>query len=544
MSEIDEQLPSFPDLIVCPVGCGSFAQAVVRHSKQPGRKTRVLTVEPDGAPCLWKSLQNSENRPSGTHKTIMAGMSCGGVSSLAWPILKAGVDASLTISDAESHAAVEKLREFGINAGPCGGATLAAYQRLDESAKKGLGLTEDSVVVLLCTEGARDYARPLNVSSDDPIILSQQLIRIDSSNPNLSRAGGAGEGAIANYITAWLDHRDIESHRLENTAGRPSIVGIVRGRGGGKSLMLNGHIDTVTTIGYKGDPFNPEIHDGSIYGRGAFDMKCGIASALVTLVRCQAAHLSGDVLVAAVADEEHLSMGTTEILEAGWTADGAVVCEPTQQFVTLDHNGFVWIEVDILGKAAHGSRYDLGVDAISKAGHFLAKIDRYAQELLKRTPTSECGTGSLHASLIQGGEEISSYPAKCTIGIERRTVPGETPEAIEAEFQEILDHIKDTVEDFKYNFRVTMSRPPFHVDQENCFVKSALTSIRKSLNKPVEIKAERAWTDCALLSEKGIPALLFGCDGGGAHAATEWATIKSVYEVTDATTRIAMDFCK
>lgn len=172
MNEIDEQLLSFPNLVVAPVGCGSLAQAVVRHSKQSGRNTRVLTVESDAAPCLWESLQNGENQPSGTHKTIMAGMNCGEVSSLAWPILKAGVDASLTISNAESYTAIKTLHKFGINAGPCGGATLAAFQRLQESERKDLGLTEDSVVVLLCTEGSTNYATPPVISSNHPIVPS------------------------------------------------------------------------------------------------------------------------------------------------------------------------------------------------------------------------------------------------------------------------------------------------------------------------------------------------------------------------------------
>lgn len=545
--EMEQQLNGgTPDLVVVPVGVGSFAQAVTTHSKSSGRSTRVLTVEPDTAPCLWSNLQTQQFEPITTSKTIMTGMNCGTVSSIAWPMLQAGVDAALTVSDWEAHEAGKYLSSIGISAGPCGAATLAALQYVASQSPTSLGLSQDSVIVLFCTEGNRPYDSPGDVSIDDPVKLTQALIQIDSSNPSLSRDGGAGEGAIADYITAWLSHRDIEVHRLEKRVGRPSIIGRVKGQGGGKSLLFNGHIDAVTNVGYTGDPLAGEVRDGSIFGRGAFDMKAGIAASLLALshARKAAVQLRGDVILAAVADEEYLSAGTEEFLDAGWTADAAIVSEPTSLAAVVAHKGFIWIEVEVLGTSAHGSRPDLGTDAICKAGHFLVELDKHSQDLLAGPKHPLLGTGSIHASLIQGGEEASSYPASCRITIERRTLPAETKSFVEDEMRDILEGVRKRVPDFRYKLHMGMSRPPYEVDRSDPFVAGALKNMETAMGRPPVVKSEAFWTDCALLAEKGIPALLFGVDGGGAHAATEWATLDSINKVTDALRLIMLDFCK
>lgn len=544
MAEVESQLDGKPpDLIVTPIGVGSFGQAVVNYSKAAGRGTRVLAVEPDTAACLYKSLRSGSSRPVKTGITMMAGMDCGTVSTLAWPILKAGVDVSVTISDIEAHRAIGEMTGFGVDAGPCGAAALAGLRFACANGLEALGLTGKSTVVLVSTEGSRSYEVPLDVGISDPVELTRALIQINSTNPDLSKAGGVGEKPIAEYITAWMEHRDIECHWLEETPNRPSIVGVVRGSGGGKSLMMNGHLDTVTTAGYHGDPLSGHIRDGSVYGRGAFDMKAGLAAALVALAQAKAVKFRGDVIFAGVADEENMSFGTEEILKAGWRADGSVVMEPTFLDTVLAHKGFVWFEVDILGRAAHGSRYDLGIDAICKAGYFLVELDKYSQDLLQGEEDSDLGTGSVHASLIQGGEEPSSYPAKCTVTIERRTIPGETEACTTAELKEILNNLKATVPDFQYDIRVSAARPSFKIAKDTPFVQCAIRGIEGGLGRPATFRGEKFWTDCALLAEKGIPSLLFGVDGEGAHAATEWATVDSIRKLTKALGLIAKEFC-
>jgi acetylornithine deacetylase/succinyl-diaminopimelate desuccinylase-like protein len=241
----------------------------------------------------------------------------------------------------------------------------------------------DYVIVLLCTEGSRTYTPPLDISIDDPVALTQALVRIDSSSPDLSSHGGGGETKIADYISAWLAHRQFEIIVLKKHRGRPSVIAVARGSGkGGKSLMFKGHTDTVTLAGYNGNPLGGEIRNNSVYGRGAFDMKAGVAASMIAAVSAKEYGVGGDIMVAAVADEENASLGTQEILEAGWRADAAIVSEPSYLQVTMAHKGFVWFYIDVIGKAAHGSRPELGIDAIAKAGYFLVALERYGQDLL------------------------------------------------------------------------------------------------------------------------------------------------------------------
>ncbi|KAI1415393.1 tryptophan synthase beta subunit-like PLP-dependent enzyme [Hypoxylon sp. FL1857] len=444
LREIDDELAGIhPDLVVTPVGVGSFAHAVVSHYKSKETPSAILMVEPDTAACLWKSLRRGEVQTEETTHTIMAGSNCGTVSSISWPPFQSGVDASLTVSDYEAHTATVCLKEHGVSAGPCGAAALASLRRLSASDKTKLGLDHNSVVVLLSTEGSRNYETPLDVSVDDPVTLTQSLVQIISANPTLGSIPGPGETIIVRYIAGWLEHRDIEAHWIEPTKGRPSVVGIVRGSGGGKSLMLNGHIDTVMTLGYDGDPLSGEIHDGRLYGRGSADMKRGIAAALVALANAKQFYLRGDVVFAGVADKEAGSIGTEKVLQAGWRTDAAYL--------------------DIHGLAAQGPRADQRIDAISKAGHFLVGLDRYAKQLQQSAVDPDVGSPVIHAPIIKGGEEASSYPALCTIVLERRTVPGETVEIVRAGVQALLEKVAGNVPDFRFTLRVTFDRSPFSI---------------------------------------------------------------------------------
>jgi acetylornithine deacetylase/succinyl-diaminopimelate desuccinylase-like protein len=547
LQEIDEQAPvtiKEPiDFIFVPVGVGSFAQAVVAHYKSSRKSPGIITVEPDNAACLKSSLQCGKVITISTGDSILAGMNCATMTSIALPILQTGLKAATTVSDFEAHLAVEELEVYGVRAGPCGAATLAALRSLTAQARTDLGLNARSNVILICSEGSRKYTTPLDISIDDPVALTQALVRINSSNPGLSKTG-AGEKAITEFVAAWLAHRGFEVHRLEKHPGRLSVVGVGRGSGAGRSLMFNGHVDTVTHDSYEGDPLCGDIRDGSVFGRGSFDMKAGLAASMVAAVRAHMSGIRGDIIVAAVADEEDGSIGTMELLDAGWRADGAIISEPSHLQVTLSHRGFVWFNVDIVGKAAHGSRPELGVDAIVYAGYFLVELDKYAQELAAGPQHPLLGAGTVHASLITGGEERSSYPALCTISIERRTVVGETELVVEEQLRGILDTLAARLPDFTYRLHAGLCRHPFEADRETALTKIMLREAETILGYPPIIRAEPFWTDAALLAEKGIPALLFGVDGGGAHAATEWATIDSIEKVTTTLTRVAQDFCR
>ncbi|KAI9369681.1 hypothetical protein BJX61DRAFT_545366 [Aspergillus egyptiacus] len=384
-----------------------------------------------------------------------------------------------------------------------------------------------------------------DVTVDEVVSLTQTLIRIDSSNPGSGSGSAPGETAIARYITAWLQHRDIECHWIEETPGRPSVVGIVRGSGGGKSLMFNGHTDTVTLQGYEGDPLSGCMADGRIYGRGSADMKSGLAASMIALARAKSLHLRGDVILAAVADEECDSIGTEQVLRAGWRADAAIVAEPTDFSIINAHKGYALFEVDIHGVAAHGSRPDLGVDAICKAGYFLVELDRYAQRLQERAPAdAKIEAPNVHAGVIRGGAEINSYPARCTVSIERRTVAGETCDLVRGEILAILEKLASTVPDFAFDLRTTSHRAPHFIAPDHPFVNLVVEHAVKTTGITPSIRSETYWTDMALLAEAGTPGVIWGPKGDGLHSKTESVEIESIRQLADSFVAIVSSFCQ
>jgi len=219
----------------------------------------------------------------------------------------------------------------------------------------------------------------------DVVELAAALMAIDSVNPSLV-PGAAGEGAAATFVEEWARAAGLETDRLEATPGRPSVLVRARGSGGGRTLLLCGHLDTVGVEGMAG-AHAPRIEGGRLHGRGGYDMKAGVAAALVACRDAARGGLAGDVVVAAVADEEHASIGVQEAvatLAAMGGADGAIVTEPTELALVVAHKGFVWQEVTVTGRAAHGSRPDLGVDAILEAAPILAGLSELDASLASR----------------------------------------------------------------------------------------------------------------------------------------------------------------
>jgi acetylornithine deacetylase len=378
--------------------------------------------------------------------------------------------------------------------------------------------------------------------SNDPIELLKRLVAIDSVNPDLV-PGGAGETAIADFCSGWLGNRGFEVHRLEQRPGRPSIVGIARGSGGGRSLMFNGHVDTVTLAGYDGNPLDPGIgDDGRLYGRGSFDMKGGVAAMMIAAAQAKAQDLRGDILVACVADEEYASSGTEEVARH-FHPDAAIVTEPSHLELTIAHKGFVWFDVIVEGRAAHGSRPDLGVDAIAKAGKFLVALEAYDRQLRSNPSHPILRSGSAHASMISGGAEWSSYPSRCRISLERRTIPGETPRSVQAELEAIIARIADEDADFRAIVEVGLNRGPFEVAETEPVVATLDRAASRALGAKPPRRGEPFWTDCAILKDAGIPCVMFGADGAGAHAATEWTTVASVRTLAGILAETAVEFC-
>jgi acetylornithine deacetylase len=362
--------------------------------------------------------------------------------------------------------------------------------------------------------------------------LARELVSIDSVNPDLV-PGGAGEEEVSRFVAAWLERHGLEVERTEIAPGRWNVVGVARGSGGGKALLLNGHLDTVGFAGMDA-PLEPRVEEGRLHGRGAYDMKTSVAAMLLAGARAVELGLRGDVIVTAVADEEVASIGS-QAVAAAVRADAAIVTEPTEERVAIAHKGFVWLEIETHGVAAHGSRADLGVDAIAKMGPLLAGIGEL-DRALRASPTHPLlGSGSLHASLIQGGAELSTYPDRCLVEAERRTIPGETPEIVEAQLREIIDGVADP--DLRADVRVTFVREPFQVDEGAEIVEL----VRRHSGS--EIAGAPFWADAALFSAAGIPTVMFGPIGEGAHADVEWVDLASATRCAETYLAVAAEFC-
>lgn len=380
----------------------------------------------------------------------------------------------------------------------------------------------------------------MTISLDDIVDLTSDLIAIDSTNPDLV-PGGAGEGDIAAFVAGWLREAglNVTVHDLEGN--RANVVGIVPGSGGGQSLMLNAHTDVVGAGGMA-DPWAPRRDGNRLHGRGSYDMKASLAIIMLVAREAMSWNLRGDLLVTAVADEEYASIGTQDIVRH-YRADAAIVTEPTGLELTVAHKGFVWVEVETSGVAAHGSRPDVGVDAIAMMGPVLTALARLDRELRSGPAHALLGTGSVHASLIDGGQELSSYPHRCVLGIERRTVPGETQEQVEAEIATILEEAASHDPSFRAVQRTLLVRDPFSVDVDEPIVQLASRELERVRGDAPPISGVFGWMDSALLSAAGVPTVIIGPDGDGAHADEEWVDLSSALTVADALSGIVRAFC-
>ncbi len=364
------------------------------------------------------------------------------------------------------------------------------------------------------------------------------LVRINSINPTLV-PGGAGEHEVGAYVAASLKKCGLAVKTHEPEPGRVSIVGTLKGKGGGRSLMFNAHYDTVGVEGMP-EPFAGAIRNGKLYGRGAYDMKGSLAAGMAAAkaLADSGAALRGDLLIAAVADEEYGSIGTADLV-GRYKVDAAVVTEPTALRVCLAHKGYLWIEVTVDGRAAHGSKFDQGIDANMRMGRFLAGLDQLEQELRARPGHALVGPPSLHAAMLEGGSGLSTYAATCKLQIERRTVPGETEAQVMSELQAIADRL-----DFKPAIKAYFVRDPFEVPRSAAIVKTVSKAATKVLGREPEYFGDTPWMDSALLAAAGVETVVIGPAGAGAHAAEEWVDVESVVQLAEVLVETATEYCR
>ena len=381
------------------------------------------------------------------------------------------------------------------------------------------------------------------MAAGDAASLLRALVRADSRNPSLA-AGAPGEAnaahVLADVLTAW----GFRVQLGDALPGRPNVIARIGNAAGGRSLLLNGHLDVVGVAGMIHPPFDAAERDGKLYGRGSADMKAGVAAMCAAAARAAAAGpLAGEAIVTAVADEEWASAGTKAVLASGIRADAAIVTEPTRLAIMPAHRGFAWFTITVPGRAAHGSRYDLGVDAIRLAGLLLAELDAFDAGPLAARTHALLGHASLHASTIEGGIGMSTYPDRCVLRVERRTLPGETPAAVLAEMQAACARVQARRPEFRATVALDLAQGPSDV-AVNAPVVRALSQAVAAEQGAARIEGMSAWTDAALLNDAGIPAICYGPgDIALAHAAEEFVPLAEVETATKVLTRLVSSWC-
>ena len=369
----------------------------------------------------------------------------------------------------------------------------------------------------------------------------QDLVRINSVNPILDPSA-PGEREIAEYVGRAMTVVGADVWYHEPRPGRVSVVARLRGSLPGRSLMFNAHADTVDVAGMD-EPFSGEVRDGRLYGRGAFDMKGGLAAmmgAVKALADAKRPH-GGEILLAAVADEEHASLGTEDLVTR-YRPDAAIVTEPTGLDICLAHKGFAWFEITTKGRAAHGSRFDLGIDANMRMGRVLAGLDALEQDLRARTPHRLVGPPSLHAATLAGGSGLSTYAASCRLQVERRTIPGESREAVAGEMREILRRQRDRDASFEADLDVLLVREPFEAAEDAAIVRALAEASTAVLGRRPAYVGQTPWMDAALLAAAGTETVVMGATGAGAHAKGEWVDLASVHQLARCLTETALRY--
>lgn len=374
------------------------------------------------------------------------------------------------------------------------------------------------------------------LSAPAALEILEELIRTPSVNPCLAPSEGHGEEAIAKVAQGWLAKRGVKSWLEEVAPGRHNAVGEV-GVDQAPTIVFCAHLDTVGTAGMTIPPFEPRLEANCVYGRGSYDMKGSAASVMCAAAALARDRFRGRVLLALVADEEYASIGTQDFVKR-YKPDACVLTEPSEGRLILCHKGFVWAEIVTKGRAAHGSRWDLGVSAIAKMAKIVAALERFDQQELRKRTHPLVGPASQHCSLIRGGSGLSTYAEECTLHVERRTLPGETPEQVMDELEKLM---KSTGEQAQLGR--LLDRPPLSCDRDSKIAVSLSQAVTSVTGQAPEIAGVSYWMDAALFAAAGIPTVNYGPSGSGAHEAVEWVDLDSVVTCAQVLVETARRFC-
>ena len=363
----------------------------------------------------------------------------------------------------------------------------------------------------------------------------RRLVATPSVNPSLAPSEGTGEAAIARVACEWMAQHGIRGWIEEPAPGRANAIGEL-GKPGAPCLVLCAHLDTVSTAGMTIPPFEPAERDGRVYGRGSYDMKGSAAAILSAAAALAAQDLPGRVMLALVADEEYASIGAQHFVK-NHSADACVLTEPSEGRLVLAHKGFVWAEITARGRAAHGSRWDLGVSAIAKMAPIISALEEFDREVLRRRVHPLVGPASQHSSVIRGGSGLSTYAEECVLQVERRMLPGETAEQVREELAEIVAKSGSAAE-----VKVLLTQPPLTCDRSAAISRCVRRAAAKVTGAEPEEIGVAYWMDAALFAAAGIPTVNYGPGGAGAHEAVEWVDLDSVVQCAHVLAETARQF--
>lgn len=359
----------------------------------------------------------------------------------------------------------------------------------------------------------------------------REMVRINSVNPVLAE-GGVGESVIAQWLVKVCEDLGFEVQRQETAPGRPNVIARRRGTGAGRSLLLTGHSDTVSVENMEGDPFDGRIEEGRLYGRGSIDMKGGLAAILGAAAALRDQPLPGDLWLGFVTDEEYASIGMDALVRL-IHPDAAILTEPTEGDICLAHKGFAWLTLTTQGKAAHGSLYERGVDAITHMGRLLNALEQMEREIFPKREHPLVGRASAHASMIMGGLGLSTYPDRCRLEIEHRLLPDEPVEDVLRLWEDVIARLNAADPDFNASVEVDFTRPGYEISRNAPIVQSLKDAYVEVTSSEPTFMGMFAWLDSAILGRAGIPTVIYGPSGEGMHAAVEYVDLESVFRCAE-----------
>jgi len=375
----------------------------------------------------------------------------------------------------------------------------------------------------------------MTITRDAIVDVLSGLVAAPSVNPSIAPGEGGGETKVAGFARDWLATHGVRAWLEEAAPGRPNVVAEI-GDDKGPALVLCAHLDTVGTEGMTIPPFEARVEGERLYGRGAYDMKGSAAAIMVAMASMAATPSAGRVMAALVSDEEYASLGAFDFVRRH-RADACIVTEPANGDLVLAHKGFVWIDIVTRGRAAHGSRWDMGVSAIGKMGPIISALEEFDRTELRGRTHPLVGPASLHCALISGGSGLSTYAAECRLQVERRTLPGETADQVRAELETV---VRQTGQEAVVC--TTFARDACVCDANARVVAVVREAVTEVVGQPPREAGVGFWMDAAVFAAEGVPTVNYGPRGEGAHAAVEWVDIDSCTQLAHILARAARQF--